>query len=182
MKTVTAQSLILNPADIELLVENISQGLNDKYDNSKGSENNFLARPAAPPVLSPVLQGGITFFQDIAKNLFFDAYVDYIGIRSYEGKERGKFDLYKDWTVDLKDKEVWLIDDIADSGETLTYLEDLAYHNGAKKVYKAALLKRHTCPIELDWCGIELKDQWVFGYGMDNPEGLGRLDSSIWQC
>ena len=163
------EKILFSPHAIEDKVVDLASILNKRYTGDN------------PPVLSPILQGGITFFQDVAKNLLFEAFVDCVGVRSYEGKTQGSFDLYKSWNVDLMDKDVWLIDDIADSGNTMAYLEKLAYDKGATYVGKATLLKRETCQMSLDWHGYKIKDEWVFGYGMDHPDGLGRLSDSIFQ-
>jgi hypoxanthine phosphoribosyltransferase len=166
------EKILFAPPAIEDKVLDLAEMLNNLYPDEP---------KALYPVLSPILQGGITFFHDVAKHLLFDAYVDCVGIKSYEGKKQSAFDLYKAWNINLMDKDVWLIDDICDSGNTMAYLEKLAYDKGAKHVYKATLLKRHDCPMELDFCGYTLQDEWVFGYGMDHPDGLGRLSDSIFQ-
>lgn len=162
--------LLLAPQAIEHAVIDLCDIINAKYANPQ----------TPPPVLSPIMQGGITFFGDIVRFLSIDAYVDYIGVSSYNGMQQGEFNLYKGWDTDLVGKDVWLIDDIADTGNTLLYLEDIAYAKGASKVYKATLLRRKTCPIQLDFHGFSLDDEWVFGYGMDGPDGLGRLSDSIY--
>lgn len=169
------EKMLFSPLAIEDKVVELADIINSKYP--PGQRTN----PNEYPVLTPILQGGITFFQDVAKNLLFDAYVDCVGVSSYNGKTQGDFDLWKPWSIDLIEKDVWLIDDIADSGNTLAYLERLAYEKGANHVYKATLLRRNTCPLELDFSGFNLDDEWVFGYGMDHPDGLGRLSDSIYQ-
>ena len=169
------EKILFAPAAIEDKVLDLAEKLNSMYP--PGQRTN----PNEHPVLTPILQGGITFFQDVSKNLLFDAYVDCVGVESYKGQARGEINLYKDWNINLADKDVWLIDDICDSGNTMAYLEKLAYDRGAKHVYKTTLLKRHDCPMQLDFCGYTLQDEWVFGYGMDHPDGLGRLSDSIFQ-
>ena len=129
------EKILFSPLAIEDKVLELADKLNKLYPDEP---------KALYPVLTPILQGGITFFQDVAKNLLFDAYVDCVGVASYKGQSRGEIDLYKDWKVDLTDKDVWLIDDICDSGSTMAYLQQLAYDKGAKRVYKASLLQRET--------------------------------------
>tara|TARA_R110000803_G_scaffold97073_2_gene165212 strand:+ start:86 stop:592 length:507 start_codon:yes stop_codon:yes gene_type:complete len=166
------EKILFSSLAIEDKVLELADKLNKLYPNEP---------KALHPVLTPILQGGITFFQDVAKNLLFEAYVDCVGVVSYKGQDRGEINLYKDWNVDLTDKDVWLIDDICDSGKTMAFLQQRAYDKGAKRVYKATLLERHNCPMELDFSGFTLKDEWVFGYGMDHPDGLGRLSDSIFK-
>jgi len=168
------EKLLFSPLAIEDKVLELADKLNKLYPNADPPNELY-------PVLTPILQGGITFFQDVAKNLLFDAYVDCVGLSSYKGQVRSGIDLYKDWSIDLTDKDVWLIDDISDSGKTMAFLQQRAYDKGAKRVYKATLLERHNCPMELDFSGFILKDEWVYGYGMDHPDGLGRLSDSIFQ-
>ena len=167
------EKILFTPLEIELKVMELADLLNEGNHCTDNNTNH--------PVLTPILQGGITFFQDLSKNLLFDAYVDCVGIESYKEQEQGEINLYKDWKVDLAGRDVWLIDDIADTGNTINYLEKRAYDKGANFVGKATLLKRHNCPIQLDWYGFELQDEWVFGYGMDHPDGLGRLSDSIFK-
>lgn len=168
------EKILFSPHAIEDKVLELADKLNSLYPNADPPNEIY-------PVLTPILQGGITFFQDVAKNLLFDAYVDCVGVASYEGQTRGEINLYKDWNINLTDKDVWLIDDICDSGKTMAYLQQLAYDKGARRVYKAALLERDTNPLVMDFCGFTIKDEWVFGYGMDHPDGLGRLSDSIYQ-
>jgi hypoxanthine phosphoribosyltransferase len=164
---------LFNTFQIESRLIDLSDTLNNSYPSNTEAQS--------APVLSPILQGGVTFFSDLSRFLLFDAYVDYIGVSSYNGKSQGSFDLYKTWNVSIQDRDVWLIDDIADSGNTLAYLEKLAYSKGANHVYKAVLLRRKTCMLDLDFSGFDLDDEWVFGYGMDHPNGLGRLSDCIYQ-
>lgn len=163
-------NLFLAPQAIEDAVVDLSDIINTKYTN----------HTTPPPVLSPIMQGGATFYSDVARFLTINAYVDYIGVSSYNGMQQGEFNLYKSWDIDLVGKDVWLIDDIADTGNTMLYLENIAYSKGANKVHKAVLLRRITCPIQLDFYGFSLDNEWVFGYGMDGPDGLGRLSDSIY--
>lgn len=130
-------------------------------------------------VIVPILQGAIPFFSDIAKAMTLDCLVDTVGVRSYVGKVQGEFDLYKDFNSNLSGKHVWLIDDIADSGNTLTYLKNIAKQRGAVSVHTCTMLKRKSCPIHVDLFGREIDGEWVVGYGMDDVNGLGRTLNDI---
>tara|TARA_R110000803_G_scaffold1756_2_gene5703 strand:+ start:1121 stop:1639 length:519 start_codon:yes stop_codon:yes gene_type:complete len=130
-------------------------------------------------VLAPILQGAIPFFSEISKNMTLDCLVDTVGLKSYRGKVQGDFDVYKDFSLDLKGKHVWLIDDIADSGKTLQYLTRVVMDRGAYAVRTCTLLKRKGCPIELTMCGKEIDDEWCVGFGMDDEDGMGRTLNNI---
>jgi hypoxanthine phosphoribosyltransferase len=131
-------------------------------------------------VLMPILQGAVPLFVDVCKHLDFNPFVEYIGISSYEQQQQKQFNLYK--FVDpnaVQNKSVWLFDDIADSGNTLNFLKTTLLQMGAKEVHTCVLLKKRTCPFEVDVAGFIMGDEWVWGYGMDAPDGRGRILDEI---
>ena len=164
------QNILYNPAQIHSRVDKISNHLNGLYNHE--NEDSI--------VLAPVLQGAVSFFADIARNLTFDPYVEYIGVSSYQGVQQKEFHLYK--MIDPKlvqDKTIWLFDDIADSGNTLRFLTDILMQFGAREVKTCVLLKKKHCTYPIDLVGLEMNNEWVFGYGMDGENGRGRLLNAI---
>jgi hypoxanthine phosphoribosyltransferase len=145
-----------------------------EYFNSTYSPNDQV-------LFAPVLQGAIPFFSDIIKGVTFDPFVECIGISSYKGEQQKEFNLYR--MIDTKyisGKIVWLFDDIADSGNTLNYLTQLLYQRGAQDVKTCVLIKKHHCKYHIDQFGFEMGDGWLWGYGMDSPDGRGRSLNSIY--
>lgn len=123
----------------------------------------------------PVLQGAIPFFHDICQHLSFDPYIEYIGVKSYEGIAQKDHIIYKTVNKDLiENREVWLFDDIADSGNTFKFLTNMFLYMGAKSVNTCVLLKKRKCPFPVTLHAFEMDDEWVWGYGMDGPNGRGR--------
>lgn len=162
MTQMTYSSLI-DPFELEGRVLDIAEHLDSVIEN----ENEV--------VFCPIMQGSIPFFTDISKYCMADTYVDYIGISSYKGTQQGEFLVYKLFDTELvKGKTVWLFDDIADSGNTLKFLTDQLMQYGAKEVKTCVLLKKETCTFPVDIFGFEVGDGWMFGYGMDAPNGKGR--------
>jgi len=132
-------------------------------------------------VFVPILQGVVPFFTDIVKNLEFDPFIEYIGVSSYKGESQKEFNLYKSVDPELvKGRKVWVFDDIADSGNTLGYVTGLLEQYGAKQVDTCVLLKKKHCIYPVNMFGFEMNDEWVWGYGMDSPEGRGRALRSIY--
>jgi hypoxanthine phosphoribosyltransferase len=126
-------------------------------------------------VFVPILQGVVPFFTDIVKNLEFDPFIEYIGISSYEGESQKEFNLYKSVDPELvKGRKVWVFDDIADSGNTLGYVTGLLEQYGAREVNTCVLLKKKHCIYPVNIHGFEMNNEWVWGYGMDAPNGKGR--------
>jgi hypoxanthine phosphoribosyltransferase len=162
--------ILYTPWQIEDVVDGIATHLNTLYDQQNEDE----------VVLAPILQGAVPFFSDISRNLLFNPYVDYIGVSSYDGEEQTQFNLYKapDRAI-VKDRTVWLFDDIADSGNTLQFMKNVLLSMGAKEVKTCVLLKKNHCTYPVDLYGFPMNDEWVWGYGMDAPDGRGRLLNAI---
>jgi len=162
--------ILYNPFEIEEVVEGIASHFNDLYNHDNESE----------VVFAPILQGAVPFFSDICRYITFDPYIDYIGVNSYVGQDQTEFNLYKapDPTI-VRGKIVWLFDDIADSGNTLQFLKNLLLSLGAKEVKTCVLLKKDHCMFPVDVYGFPMKDEWVWGYGMDAPNGRGRILNAI---
>ena len=134
------------------------------------------------PFGSNITASVIPFFTNLATYLEFDPYVEYIGAASYEGTEQQEVKTYRMPDPELiKGKDVWLFDDIADSGKTLQYLTDILTSYGAKRVYTCVLLKKNTCPFPVDIYGFPLEDDaWIHGYGLDAPNGRGRISPALY--
>ena len=163
--------ILYTPWEIEDRVMDISEEFNNLYNPSNEHEVLF----------APILTGAIPFFNDMCKGITFDPCVEYIGINSYQGTEQKEFNLYKMFDPKVvKDKTVWLFDDIADSGNTLEFLAHLLKQHGAKEVKSCVLLKKSHCKYPVDLYGFEMKENhFVFGYGMDSANGRGRTLGSI---
>lgn len=163
-----SNSILFSQKEIEEFSKKVAATLDEEY-KGRGDEL----------VLVPLLQGAIPFYSEIIKNLNTDCLVDSVGIKSYDGKVQGAFNVYKDFNVDLTGKHIWLIDDIADSGRTLEFLIDKVLQKGAATVNTCTLLTRRNCPMDVDLCGKIIDDEWCVGFGMDGADGLGRTLNDI---
>jgi hypoxanthine phosphoribosyltransferase len=162
--------IILSPNELEEIAFGVAEVINNLYDNKTLEVEHEV-------VFCPILQGAVPFFADICKGLLMEPYVEYIGVSSYKGKEQQKeFNVYKVPVHDvIKGRTVWLFDDIVDSGRTLDFFTKLLLSMGAKEVKTCVLLKKKSCTFPVDVYGYELDDDmWVWGYGMDAPNGRGR--------
>ncbi|HEX4485607.1 MAG TPA: hypoxanthine phosphoribosyltransferase [Terriglobales bacterium] len=138
-----------------------------------------------PVILIGVLKGAAIFLADLARELPLDATFDFIGVSSYgvrpnpEDELRGGWDstgevrFTKDVDQSLADKNVILIEDILDTGLTLTRLKKhLGAHN--PRALKIATLldkpSRRKQPIQADYVGFTIPDEFVVGYGTDYAE------------
>ncbi len=123
-------------------------------------------------VLVAVLKGAAIFLSDLARNINLEAHFDFFGISSYRDRTHstGEVKLTKDVDHSLEGKNVILVEDILDTGLTLTYLKEVIAAHKPKKLRVAALLDkpaRRKVPIKADYVGFEIPNEFVVGYGLD---------------
>lgn len=131
-----------------------------------------------PIVLVCVLNGGFLFFNEIVKKLSsLDPEIDFVKVRSYEGRERGDLQMLLEKSTDVTDKHVYLIDDIYDSGVTMNALANYFYSYNPASVQLVTLIKRYINEVNMpagSIYGFVIEDEWVVGYGMDDDLGKKR--------
>jgi len=126
-------------------------------------------------VLIGVLKGAAIFMSDLARALTIDATFDFVGVASY-GKgsnSSGEVRVTKDLDESVSGKNVILIEDILDTGLTLTYLRRMFLLHQPKVLRIATLLdkpSRRVEPFTADYVGFTIEDNFVVGYGMDFNE------------
>ena len=137
-----------------------------------------------------VLKGAAIFLSDLARQLDLDATFDFIGVSSYGNRpsppqelksgwdSTGEVKLTKDVDQTLKDKNIILVEDILDTGLTMTYLRRLLEARLPQSLKIAALLDKPTrrkLPLEGDYVGFKIPDEFVVGYGLDYAEKYRNL-------
>ena len=131
-------------------------------------------------VLVGVLKGAAIFLSDLSRQIKLDATFDFISVSSY-GKEKqnsGEVKLLKDVDESLEGKNVIIVEDILDTGLTMSYLKKVILARRPKAFRIAALLDkkcRRLQPIYADYSGFEIPDEFVVGYGMDYAEQYRNL-------
>ena len=143
-----------------------------------------------PVMLVGVLKGAAIFLADLSRQLDLDATFDFIGVSSYGNRpspsqeltsgwdSTGEVRLTKDVDQTLKDKNVIVVEDILDTGLTLTYLKKMLLARQPKTLKIAALLdkpSRRKLPLEGDYVGFKIPDEFVVGYGLDYAEKYRNL-------
>lgn len=134
-----------------------------------------------PPVMICLLNGAIHFFSDLTRCMSIHCEIDFMRLKSYEGQDNsGGVICTKDLELDLQGKRVYIVDDICDSGATI--LEALFIANGrvAQEVKVVTLLRRKGGVNMTDFCGFEIEDDWVIGYGLDD-NGIKRELPNIYR-
>ena len=133
-------------------------------------------------LLAPVLTGAFIFAADLLRALHkrgCDPYVDFVQLSSYGGarSSSGVVTLLKDFSVDVKDKTVLLVDDVLDTGRSLHFGKGMVLDRGATAAKTCVLVKKltgHADDLACDYIGFEAgPDDFLIGYGMDDA-GRGR--------
>lgn len=131
-------------------------------------------------VLVGVLKGSIVFFADLFKYIELPISCDFISTSSYGAstKSSGVVRLLKDLDNPVAGKHILIIEDIIDSGLTLSYLKDNIARRGALSVKTCTLLdkpSRRRVELTPDYVGFEIPDEFVVGYGLDYGEKYRNL-------
>jgi hypoxanthine phosphoribosyltransferase len=127
-----------------------------------------------PPVMICVLNGAFMFFSDLVKNLTIDCKIDFIRAHSYQGKIQSELKITKSIDTCIFNKNVYLVDDILDSGTTINKLTEHLQSLNPKKITPVTLFKKVSTPTTGIY-GIDLpEDVWIHGYGLDNVDGYKR--------
>lgn len=118
-----------------------------------------------------VLKGSVFFMVDLLQRVTLPVQVDFFQTSSYgEGTQPGEVRIRKDIDLSVRGADVLLIEDIVDSGYTLRTILDLMRFRGARSVKLCALLdkkERRKVEVPIDYCGFEIEDLFVVGYGLD---------------
>ena len=126
-------------------------------------------------VMIGVLNGAFMFFTDLVRNMKVDCEIDFMQAKSYLGQVQDRVDILKDVSIDLKDKDVFIVDDIYDSGNTMKRLVAHLQTKGAKSITPVTLFKRSFSNMEGLMYGFELHNEaWLIGYGLDATNGTKR--------
>lgn len=133
-----------------------------------------------PPIYVCVLRGGFMFFSDMVKRLPAIAELDFIRIASYHDAKQGEIQLKVPHSLDPKGKDIYLFDDIRDTGGTTRYLEKYYTDLGAKSVVSIVAAERKSNTSKAFMSGFSVDDEWLLGYGMDDHRGLLRNVNAIW--
>lgn len=162
--------ILVSEEEIEAIVKRISAQIDLDYANS-GKKLLLLC----------ILKGSVVFMGDLMKNITLPVEIDFMKVSSYgSGTETtGRINIMLDLhRGDLKDCDILIIEDIVDSGKTLSYLVEYLKLKGAHSVRTCTLLDkpdRRKVKFVPDYCGTVVPDEFVVGYGLDFDEAYRAL-------
>ncbi len=161
------ERVLLSEEQISAKVKEIAEEMEEFY---AGKETVFVC----------ILKGSVSFFADLTRTVSFPVMYDFMCVSSYGSGavSGGSVRILKDLSVDITDKHVVIIEDILDTGNTLSsLLKQLSARHPASLKLCCLLDKpdRRTKPIQADYVGFAIPDEFVVGYGLDYNEQYRQL-------
>jgi hypoxanthine phosphoribosyltransferase len=138
--------------------------------------------PPGPLYLISILKGSFIFLADLARAIKrHSVRIEFMAISSYGANKTssGQVKLTRDLDVNIEGHDVLIVEDIIDSGVTLTYLTRLLRNRHPKSLAIATLLdkpERRVQPVEVKYVGFQIPDEFVVGYGLDYAEDYRNLE------
>ncbi len=153
------QDVLVTAEDIERRVAELGQAISRDF---RGEE----------VFLVGVLKGAWVFLADLARHITIPASFDFMSVSSYGAatKTSGVVQIIKDLEESIEGRHVIIVEDIVDTGLTLSYLTDLLRRRRPASLKVCVLLdkpSRRVAPVSLDYVGFEIPDAFVVGYGLD---------------
>ena len=161
--------VLLDEETVEKRICEVAARISEEY---KGKEIHMIC----------VLKGGVFFMCELAKRITVPVTLDFMSVSSYgdDTKSSGVVKIVKDLDQPLEDKEVLVVEDIIDSGRTLSYLLDVLKRRNPNSVRLCTLLdkpdRRVVKGVDVDYCCFNIPDEFVVGYGLDYAQKYRNLD------
>ena len=127
-----------------------------------------------------ILKGSVFFSCELAKNLKMPVTIDFMSVSSYgdDTKSSGVVKIVKDLDQPLEGKDVLIVEDIIDSGRTLSYLIEILKQRNPNSIRLCTLLdkpERRVRDVRVDYCCFNIPDEFVVGYGLDYAQKYRNL-------
>ena len=159
--------VLLSEAEVDARIQEVADVINRDYE---GKEVHMIC----------VLKGGVFFMCELAKRITRPVTLDFMSVSSYgdDTKSSGVVKIVKDLDQPLEGRDVLIVEDIIDSGRTLSYLVENLKSRGAKTVRLCTLMSkpsRRVVDVPVDYIGYEIPDEFVVGYGLDYAQRYRNL-------
>lgn len=152
--------MLIDEESLKLKIKQLAKTINDYYKDKD------------EVILVGILKGSVMFMAELAKNLKIDMKMDFMVVSSYAENtySSGNVKILKDLDIDVKGKEVLIVEDIIDTGYTLRKTKENLINREAKDVKIVTLLdkpERREVEIKPDWSGFKIPNEYVVGFGLD---------------
>ena len=126
-----------------------------------------------PLTIICVLKGSLVFTADLIRNIDTDINVEFLRVSSYTGTNRGKIKSIDRLHADIEGKNILIVEDIVDSGNTINFIADELKKHSPESIRIITLLYKeevYNFDMKIDWIGFNIKNDFVVGYGLDFDE------------
>jgi len=132
------------------------------------------------PVLVSVLKGAVVFLADLMRRVSVPHEIDFMSVSSYQGGKQstGVVKILMDLKTNISDRDVLIVEDIIDTGATLTYLQEILLARRPRSLRLCTLLNKadaRTESLNIDYKGFDIPNEFVIGYGLDYAEKYRNL-------
>lgn len=156
------KDVLVTSGQIKQRIKQIAQQISSDYAGKR-------------PLLIGILKGAWVYFADLVREMDCDCEINFMSVSSYGGSTvtSGTVTILKDVSVSCRDRHVIIVEDIVDTGITLSRLRELFYGRGAASVAATAIVSkpsRRLVDVPVEYIGFDIPDKFVIGYGMDFAE------------
>ena len=150
--------ILISKEEIEAKVSEIADQINNDYRDKE-------------LIIIGILKGAFIVISDLAKNLSVDVTFDFMSLKSYEGlSSTGQIKIDKDLDTDITGKNILIVEDILDTGLTLSHLKNLLESRNPKSIEMLCIFVKKDVAkerVEIKYKGFEIGPEFVVGYGLD---------------
>ena len=173
------EKILVTKEEIERKVRQLGETITHDYEGKE-------------PAMVCILKGAFLFFADLVREIDLPLTTDFLAVSSYGNatKTKGVVRVLKDLDNDILNKDVILVEDIVDTGITLSYVRSMLLHRGAASIRIATLLDKTSCrqvkDLKVDYVCFDIPDAFVVGYGLDfaqkyrNLPDIGVLSPAVY--
>ncbi|MFL3051948.1 MAG: hypoxanthine phosphoribosyltransferase [Candidatus Neomarinimicrobiota bacterium] len=159
---------LISESDISARIKEIGLDISSFYKNES-------------VIVIIVLNGAVIFASDLIRALSIDCKLDSVKVSSYSGiSSSGKIEFEKDLALDINGKNILIVEDIIDTGNTISFLKEHIKMKNPKSIKITSLLMKPqslNLPFDIDWVGFEISPEFVVGYGLDYNQELRNLNA-----
>ena len=160
------EKVLITQEEIKEICQRLGKQISEDYKDKK-------------LLLVSVLKGAIVFMADLMREITCDCQIDFMSVSSYSGtKTTGVVKFKKDMDVDPEGRDILIVEDILDSGITLSYLKKVLMDRNAASVKVCTFLDKpanRQADIKAEYTGAVVPDEFIIGYGLDYNEKYRNL-------
>ena len=161
------KKILISKEEIDKRIKELAAELDRDYEGKR-------------PLMVAILKGSVMFFADLVRAMTIPLEMDFMAISSYGNKTKssGEVRMIKDLDRSIEGRHLVIVEDIVDSGYTLSFLKRMLYSRHPESVKICTLLDKFECreiPLQPDYKGFDIGNEFVVGYGLDYAEKYRNL-------